>query len=153
MRKQSYFENKPYKIPIQKMKKKFQHMLLFIYRRAWLMGAIKKTSNGVERRRACGDWSAAWRVGRGRGAAYWSGAHPRPSHPLGRHYRSTLASPATSGQGATQTTSRHPIAAYTTRRNHTPFSCDYRVTGFSNSIYSVIESQSTAWLDWNNHNY
>lgn len=109
---------KSHEIPIDGATKKYEHMLLFIYRRAWLMGTIK-TSNGVERRRACGDRSAG--AGRGR-APYWSVAIPL-TPPLARHYRSTptltlplpllpvrvrRAPPATPCRALTQ-------------RNHTPF--------------------------------
>lgn len=40
---------------------------------------------------------------------------------------------------------RTPPTQHPGKRNHTPFSCEDRVTGFSNSIYSAIEKLNNSW--------
>lgn len=127
-------------------------MLLLIYRRAWLVGAIKnkhwrRKTKGLRRlvgRQRVGD------------ASYWSGGRrvslptsPLPySTPYGPRTQADISEALAPSPPATSDPNAHYLPA-TQQRNHTPFSCQHRVTGFSNSIYSAIENLSSGLWDHN----
>lgn len=89
------WKNKSPEIPLQK---KYQHMLLFIYRRAWLMGAIKKQAMASK---DVGPAEIGRRARRGRGRVVLIRRAPAPrASSFARHYRRTrnphpLPSPST----------------------------------------------------------
>lgn len=127
-------------------------MLLLIYQRAWLVSAIK---NKHWRRKTKGlrRLVGRWRVG---DASYWSGGRrvSLPTSPLsystpyGPRTQADISEALAPSPPATSEPDAHYLPA-TQQRNHTPFSCQDPVTGFSNSIYSAIENLSSDRWDHN----
>lgn len=65
---------------------------------------------------------------------------PAPvQHPLWPRTQADISEALAPSPPATSEPDAHYLPA-TQQRNHTPFSCQDRVTGFSNSIYSAIVS-------------
>lgn len=87
-------------------------------------------------------------AGRGRVVLIWRSPRVPPhfpapvQHPLWPRTQADISEALAPSPPATSGLDAHYLPA-TQQRNHTPFSCQDRVTGFSNSIYSAIENLSS----------